>query len=102
GVVIEVDSQRGRNALDPALPTFTVSVPIAVFVLGVWRLAIRARAGGAVNAIVPTASVLVLLDPTITVPTLLPTLFLFTTVITLLVFAPKATDGASPAEAAAG
>src|SRR5699024_2930678 len=39
GVGIEVDSQLGRSALDPVLATFTVSVPIAVFVLGVWLLA---------------------------------------------------------------
>ena len=102
GVGIEVDSQLGRSALDPVLATFTVSVPIAVFVLGVWLLAIRANAGGAVNAIVPTASVLVLLDPIIPVPTFLTTFFMVIIVITLIVFSPKATDGASPAEAAAG
>ena len=63
---------------------------------------LRANAGGAVNAIVPTASVLVLLDPIIPVPTFLTTFFMVIIVITLIVFSPKATDGASPAEAAAG
>src|SRR5699024_12430998 len=63
GVGIEVDSQLGRSALDPVLAPFTVSVAIAVILLGVWLLAMRATAGGAVTAIGPTASVLVLLDP---------------------------------------
>src|SRR5699024_3900105 len=102
GVGIEVDSQLGRSALDPVLATFTVSVPIAVFALGAGLLAIRAIAGGAVNALGPTASVLVLLDPIIPVPTFLPTFFMVISVITLIVCSPKATDGASPAEAAAG
>src|SRR5690625_4851489 len=92
GVGIEVDSQLGRSALDPVLATFTVSVPIAVFVLGVWLLAIRANAGGAVNAIVPTASVLVLLDPIIPVPTFLTTFFMVIIVITLIVFSPKRSE----------
>lgn len=75
------------------LATFTVSVPIAVFVLGVWLLAIRANAGGIVNTIVPASAVLVLLDPIIPIPTFLTTFFMIVIVITLIVAAPK--DGES-------
>ncbi|SDS69210.1 Low temperature requirement protein LtrA [Brevibacterium sandarakinum] len=89
GVGIEVDSQLGDSALDPVLATFTVSVPIAVFVLGVWVLAIRPNAGGAVNTIVPVCAVLVLLDPIIPVPTFLTTFFMIIIVITLIVASPK-------------
>ena len=40
----------------------TVAVPVAVFVLGVWLLAIRPHADRIVNVVVPAAAVLVLLD----------------------------------------
>lgn len=92
GVGIEVDSQLGNSALDPALATFTVSVPITVFVLGVWMLAIRANAGGIVNTVVPSCALLVLLDPIIPIPTFLTTFFMVVIVITLTVASPQERD----------
>lgn len=89
GVGIEVDSQLGHSAVDPALATFMVSVPIAVFVLGVWVLAIRPSAGGVINTIVPICAVLVLCDPIIPIPALLTTVFMVIIVITLVVSTPK-------------
>ena len=99
GVGVEADSQLGASALDPALATFTVSVPIAVFVLGVWVLAIRANANGVVNTVVPACALLVLLDPIIPVPTFLTTFFMVIIVITLVVFPPLDESGKSAAEA---
>jgi low temperature requirement protein LtrA len=92
GVGIEADSQLGSSALDPALATFTVSVPIVVFVLGVWLLAIRPNANGIVNTIVPVCALLVLLDPLIPVPTFLTTFFMIIVVITLIVVPPDGGD----------
>lgn len=89
GVGIEVDSQLGRSDLDPLLAAFMISVPVAVFVLGVWLLAIRPNAGGIVNTIVPACAVLVLLDPIIPVSTFLTTFFMIVIVITLIVASPK-------------
>lgn len=99
GVGVEADSQLGASALDRGLATFTVSVPIAVFVLGVWVLAIRANANGVVNTVVPACALLVLLDPIIPVPTFLTTFFMVIIVITLVVFPPLDENGKSAAEA---
>lgn len=89
GVGIEVDSQLGSSALDPVLATSMVSVPVVVFVLGVWLLAIRANAGGVVNTVIPVCALLVLLDPIIPIPTVLTTFFMIIIVITLVVASPK-------------
>lgn len=101
GVGVEVDSQLGHSSLDPVLATFTVSVPIAFFVLGVWLLAIRANADGVVNTVVPVCAVLVLLDPVIPIPTFLTTLFMIVIVITLVLRTPKAVEGDTGSTAAA-
>ncbi|WP_231442845.1 low temperature requirement protein A [Brevibacterium zhoupengii] len=98
GVGIEVDSQLGNSALDPVLATFTVSVPVAVFVLGVWLLAIRANAGGVVNTVIPVCAVLVLCDPIIPVPTFLTTFFMIIIVITLIVATPKGDETSTATE----
>lgn len=101
GIGIEVDSQLGNSALGPVLATFTVSVPIVVFVLGVWLLAIRPNAGSVVNTIVPVCAVLVLLDPIIPVPTFLTTFFMIIIVITLIVATPKGDESSTDAEVGA-
>nr|WP_209324134.1 low temperature requirement protein A [Brevibacterium renqingii] len=102
GVGIEVDSQLGRSALDPVLATFTVSVPIVVFVLGVWLLAIRASAHWVINIVVPVCAVLVLLDPIIPIPTFLTTIFMIIIVIALVVCPPKDGQSRFDAEVVAG
>ncbi|WP_205683334.1 low temperature requirement protein A [Brevibacterium sp. S111] len=100
GVGIEVDSQLGVSALDPVAATFTVSVPIVVFVLGVWLLAIRASAHWVINLAVPMCAVLVLLDPIIPIPTFLTTLFMIAIVAVLVVCPPK--DDPDPGANSAG
>ncbi|WP_209370844.1 low temperature requirement protein A [Brevibacterium renqingii] len=102
GVGIEVDSQLGRSALDPLLATFTVSVPIVVFVLGVWLLAIRGSAHWVINIVVPVCAVLVLLDPIIPIPTFLTTIFMIIIVIALVVCPPKDGQSRFDAEVVAG
>ncbi|UVI35478.1 low temperature requirement protein A [Brevibacterium spongiae] len=92
GVGVEADSQLGNSALDPVLATFTVSVPIVVFVLGVWVLAIRANANAVVNTVVPVCALLILADPIIPIPTFLTTFFMIIIVITLVVFPPTTED----------
>jgi low temperature requirement protein LtrA len=101
GVGVEADSQLGDSALDPVLATFTISVPIVVFVLGVWALAMRANANAVVNTAVPICALLVLLDPIIPIPTFLTTFFMIIIVIFLVVYPPKDEDESTVAEAAA-
>ncbi|MCI4012319.1 hypothetical protein [Brevibacterium sp. ZH18] len=79
-----------------------VSAPIAVFVLGVWLLAIRRSADGVVNTVVPVCAVLVLLDPIIPIPAFLTTFFMIIIVIALIVRSPTQDDSTTGAEAVAG
>lgn len=48
--------------------SFAYTVPLAVFILGVWILAVRRSADRIVNIAVPLAEILVLIDPLIPVP----------------------------------
>lgn len=48
-----------------ALCSLTVTIPIAVFLLGIWWIAIRDSADRLVNTVLPLGALLVLLDPLI-------------------------------------
>ena len=64
-----------------------MTVPIAVFVLGIWWVAIRDHADAVVNTVVPVGAVLVLLDPLIPVPITL-TAVIMAVVVGVLVVRP--------------
>ncbi|WP_089250738.1 low temperature requirement protein A [Rhodococcoides kyotonense] len=68
GIEVEIDVLTGHSELGDVAASFTVTVPIAVFVLGVWFVAIRANADRVVNVVVPVGALLVLLDPVIPIP----------------------------------
>ncbi|OAK53189.1 low temperature requirement protein A [Rhodococcoides kyotonense] len=68
GIEVEIDVLTHHSELNDVAASFTVTVPIAVFVLGVWFLAIRNNADRVVNTVVPVGAVLVLLDPVIPIP----------------------------------
>ena len=81
GIEVEIDVLTGQSELGDVAASFTVTVPIAVFVLGIWLIAIRGNADRVVNIVVPLGAVLVLLDPVIPIP------FTITAVILVLVVA---------------
>jgi low temperature requirement protein LtrA len=81
GIEVEIDVLTGHSKLSDVAASFTVTVPIAVFVLGIWWIAIRENADRVVNTVVPVGAVLVLLDPVIPIP------FTITAVIMALVVA---------------
>ncbi|MEH6795292.1 MAG: low temperature requirement protein A [Rhodococcus sp. (in: high G+C Gram-positive bacteria)] len=68
GIEVEIDVLTEHSALGDVAASFTVTIPIAVFVLGVWLIAIRAHADRVVNIAVPVGAVLVLFDPIIPIP----------------------------------
>ncbi len=68
GVEVEIDVLTHRSELSEVAASFTVTVPIAVFLLGVWVVAIRKVGDRRVDLTVLAAAVLVLLDPVIPVP----------------------------------
>lgn len=79
GIEVEIDRLTHHSKLDAVQASFTVTVPIAVFLLGIWWIAIRENADRVVNTAIPLAAVLVLLDP------LLPTPVVFTAIVLVVV-----------------
>lgn len=88
GVEVEIDVLTHHSELDPVLAGYTVAVPIAVFVLGIWWIAIRDHADRVVNTAVPLAAVLVLLDPLIPVPITLTAVIMALVVVVLVLRSP--------------
>lgn len=81
GIEIEIDVLAGHGELHPPLASFAYTVPVAVFVIGVWALAIRPHGDIWVNVAVPLAGLAVLIDPLIPIP------FALTSVILALMIA---------------
>ncbi|GAB3632191.1 low temperature requirement protein A [Microbacterium shaanxiense] len=87
GIEVEIDVLTGHSELSPVAASFTVTVPIAVFLLGIWWIAIRDNADRIVNTVVPIAALLVLFDPLIPIPVTL-TAGILIVVVTVLVIRP--------------
>ncbi len=84
GIEVEIDILTGHSALHQPWASFAFTIPVAVFVLGIWLLAIRPNADRVVNVVVPVAALLVLVDPLIPVPFALTALILAATVAVLV------------------
>ena len=91
GIEVEIDVLTGHSRLGAVAASFTVTVPVALFVLGVWWLAIRDTADRVVNTAVPLGAVLVLFDPVVPVPVVLPAVVMVLIVV-VLVLHPPVTD----------
>ncbi|HWD80703.1 MAG TPA: low temperature requirement protein A [Kribbella sp.] len=88
GIEVEIDSITHHTELSEVAASYTVTVPIAIFVLGIWWIALRDNADRVVNVVVPLGAVLVLLDPLIPVPFALTAVFMAGVVATLVVRPP--------------
>ncbi|MFC8312210.1 low temperature requirement protein A [Gordonia sp. NPDC057258] len=95
GIEVEIDVLPHHSELTETQASFTVTIPIAVFILGIWWIALRVNADRVVNTVVPVGAVLVLLDPVIPVPFALTAVFLVAIVI-VLVFRPPLTTTGDP------
>lgn len=91
GIEVEIDLLTHHSELNPTLAALAVSGPVGVFVLGIWWIAIRESADRVVNTVVPSAAVLVLLDPVIPVPVTL-TAVIMVVVVVVLVLRPPLSD----------
>ncbi len=87
GVEVEIDVLTDHSKLGDVAATFTVTVPIAIFILGIWWIAIRANADRWVNVAVPVGAVLVLADPLVPIPVTL-TAVILSVVVAVLVLRP--------------
>lgn len=84
GVEVEIDALSGHGELSQAAAAWTVSVPVAVFVLGIWAIALRPAGDRVVNAAVPLAALLVLGDAFVPVPLLVTAVVMAAVVVVLV------------------
>lgn len=89
GISAEVDVLLGDSELDPTLVSFAYTIPIAVFVLGIWALALRRHGDRWVNTGVPLGALLVLVDPLIPVPFAITAVVLIAVVVLLVLRRPR-------------
>ncbi|WP_037163800.1 low temperature requirement protein A [Rhodococcoides fascians] len=88
GIEVEIDVLTHHSELGDVAASFTVTVPIAVFVLGIWFIAIKDNADRVVNTVVPVGALLVLLDPVIPIPITLTAVVMAVIVAVLVVHRP--------------
>lgn len=91
GIESEISSITGHSELGEIATSFTVTLPVAVFMAGVWLLVIRPVGSRLVNLVVPLAALLVFLDPLIPVPTAWSAVVLVL-VVAVLVAGPDGAD----------
>lgn len=88
GIKVEIAVLIGESELSDRAASFTVTIPIAVFILGKWWIANRGNADRLVNTVVPVGALLVLFDPLIPVPITLSTIVCIAIVAVLVVRQP--------------
>ncbi|KAA0960403.1 low temperature requirement protein A [Microbacterium sp. ANT_H45B] len=88
GIEVELDVLTGESHLSGIAASFTVTIPIAVFLIGIWIVAIRANADRLVNTVVPLGALVVLLDPILPIPVAITALVLVAIVAVLVLRPP--------------
>ena len=88
GIEVEIDLLTDHSELSELAASFTVTVPVAVFVLAVWWIALREHADRLVDVVVPAAAVLVLLDPVLPTPVVFTAIVMVAVVVVLVVRPP--------------
>jgi low temperature requirement protein LtrA len=101
GIEVQIDVLEHESHLSRVAASFTATVPVAVFVVGIWWIALRETADRVVNVVVPVGGLLVLLDPVLTVPLLVPAIVLIA-VVAVLVSRPPVPRHAAVARPASG
>jgi low temperature requirement protein LtrA len=102
GIEVEVDVLTGTSELGEVAASFTVTVPVAVFVLGIWWIALRPNADRVVNTAIPLGAVLVLLDPVIPVPFTVAAVVMVLMVVVLVLRQPLDRRGSESQDVVAG
>lgn len=100
GIEVQIDALTGHSELSDLAASYTVTVPVAIFLAGTWWVAIRDHAEPLVNTVVPLAAVLVLCDPLIPVPVTLTAVILVVVVVVLVLHPPVNTPTPPPPDAA--
>lgn len=90
GVEVELDVLTGASRLSSVAASLTVTIPIALFLIGIWWIAIRENADRVVNTVVPVGAVLVLLDPLLPIPVAITAVIMAAIVVVLVLRPPIA------------
>ena len=90
GVEVELDVLTGASHLSSVAASLTVTIPIALFLIGIWWIAIRENADRVVNTVVPVGAVLVLLDPLLPIPVAITAVIMAAVVVVLVLRPPIA------------
>lgn len=94
GIEVEIDVLTDHSKLSDLAAAFTVTVPVALFVLGIWWIALRDHADRVVNTAVPLGALLVLLDPVLPIPFAVTAIVLVAVVVVLVLRPPTTTPAA--------
>ncbi|MBD8078079.1 low temperature requirement protein A [Cellulosimicrobium arenosum] len=88
GIEVEIDALTGHADLGDVATSLTVTVPVALFVLGIWWIAIRQSADRVVNTLLPLGALLVLVVALGPVPVVVTALILVAMVVLLVLRPP--------------
>lgn len=94
GIEVEIDTVTHTSELSDIAASFTVTIPISIFILSIWWIALRAHADRVVNTAIPLGAALVLLDPLLALPFAL-TAVVMTALVVVLVIRPPIEDSAA-------
>lgn len=92
GIEVEIDVLTHESHISNVQASFTVTIPIAVFLIGIWWIAIRGNADRVVNTVIPIGALLVLLDALLPIPVTLSALILVIVVVVLVLRPPVPRD----------
>lgn len=88
GVETNIDVITGHSELSAGQASFAVTIPVAIFVFGIWLLAMRPHGDRVVNTVVPVGAVLILADPLVPLPIVTTPLLLVAIVVVLVIRPP--------------
>jgi low temperature requirement protein LtrA len=96
GVEVQIDIATGQSKLGEVAAGYSVAIPVAVFVLGIWWIALRDHGDRAVNTAVPGAAALVLVSPLLPTPILMTAIILVAVVVVLVLHPPRTKQPGGP------
>jgi low temperature requirement protein LtrA len=94
GIEVQLDMLTHESHISPTAASLTVSIPIALFLLGIWWIAIRDNADRIVNAVMPIGVALVLLDAFLPTSIAITALVMVAIVVVLVWRQPTGDEGA--------
>ncbi|MBO9625112.1 MAG: low temperature requirement protein A [Microbacterium sp.] len=88
GIEVELAVLTHHSDISAVAAAMTVSVPIAIFLFGIWFVAIRDNADRVVNTVIPVGALVVLLDPVLPIPVAITAAVMVVIVVVLVLRPP--------------